>query len=137
MCLTLGGMAWFMSLNLMKEKKMIPKLIKNFAAYFLTLIFCRSNSRKEIIRSYELLVNPKPKIITVAVTPINENQAKADEDANKNKPDVEVTYLNADKLDATFLSLLNNFFAAIFITSFFLLNFLALIIVPAVNPANS
>jgi hypothetical protein len=121
----------------MKEKKMIPKSIKNFAAYFLTLIFCRSNSRKEIIRSYELLVNPKPKIITVAVTPINENQAKADEDANKNKPDVEVTYLNADKLDATFLSLLNNFFAAIFITSFFLLNFLVLIIVPAVNPANS
>lgn len=135
MFLTLGGMMSLSFLNRMKEKKIIPKILKNFSVYLLTLIFSASKSRKEIIRSYEKLVNPRPKIITVAVSPQNANRSNAD--TEEKLPEEEMIYMNAEQLDSIVLSFLNSFCAMSFISAFILLNLTVLILIPAVKSPNS
>ena len=131
MVFTLLAMIWFGLSNKMKEAKYIPKLIKLFSVYGLTLIFCRPKIRKEIVRSYEKLENPRPKIITVAVAPEKVEMDKQ-ENTSIDLIDAELNLLTAEKLETTILGLLNLFFAFIFICLFLMIN-IFLILVPALR----
>jgi hypothetical protein len=120
----------------MKENKVIPKVLKVFSVYALSIFFNKSVSRHEMIRSYEKLENPRPRFITVAVAP-NAGAAEKPENTelttNKAAVSDELTYLTVDILESKILSHLNLFFACVFITLFAILNFV-LILIPAARP---
>ena len=48
MIFSITGMIWFASLNKIKEKKWMPKILKYFVAYCLAFVFCMPKTRKEL-----------------------------------------------------------------------------------------
>ena len=102
---TILSMAWFAASNKMKEKKMLPLIIKHFVVYGLTICFCKPQTRREILRSFI------------------ESQHDSEHENNFEK-------LNKSELLMLILSLLNRFLFVFFILFLTMVNLIMFVIIP-------